>query len=193
MDDILNEINQKNTQYQRAAINRAKFLLSGNEDVRGQLKEILLAVNERINEDKMALGGIYEIGFLEDLIRLYSVSFLDERSFYSPTEGKREFVPQKLENHEVDLEARQEKLRKMMEKMQRVLSKEKIENYVLDQLQDRPQMMASQLPLASAEDFVKIIYVRLYGQRKKLKYYVEPEEMIEVRGYRFRDFRIRRK
>lgn len=193
MDDILNEINQKNTQYQRAAINRAKFLLSGNEDVRGQLKEILLAVNERINEDKMALGGIYEIGFLEDLIRLYSVSFLDERSFYSPTEGKKEFVPQKLENHEVDLEARQEKLRKMMEKMQRVLSKEKIENYVLDQLQDRPQMMASQLPLASAEDFVKIIYVRLYGQRKKLKYHVEPEEMIEVRGYRFRDFRIRRK
>lgn len=193
MDDILNEINQKNTQYQRAAINRAKFLLSGDEDVRGQLKEILLAVNERINEDKMALGGIYEIGFLDDLIRLYSVSFLDERSFYSPTEGKKEFVPQKLENHEVDLEARQEKLRKMMEKMQRVLSKEKIENYVLDQLQDRPQMMASQLPLASAEDFVKIIYVRLYGQRKKLKYYVEPEEMIEVRGYRFRDFRIRRK
>ena len=193
MDDILNEINQKNTQYQRAAINRAKFLLSGNEDVRGQLKEILLAVNERINEDKMALGGIYEIGFLEDLIRLYSVSFLDERSFYSPTEGKKEFVPQKLENHEVDLEARQEKLRKMMEKMQRVLSKEKIENYVLDQLQDRPQMMASQLPLASAEDFVKIIYVRLYGQRKKLKYHVEPEEMIEVSGYRFRDFRIRRK
>ena len=193
MDDILNEINQKNTQYQRAAINRAKFLLSGDEDVRGQLKEILLAVNERINEDKMALGGIYEIGFLDDLIRLYSVSFLDERSFYSPTEGKKEFVPQKLENHEVDLEARQEKLRKMMEKMQRVLSKEKIENYVLDQLQDRPQMMASQLPLASAEDFVKIIYIRLYGQRKKLKYHVEPKEMIEVRGYRFRDFRIRRK
>lgn len=193
MDDILNEINQKNTQYQRAAINRAKFLLSGDEDVRGQLKEILLAVNERINEDKMALGGIYEIGFLDDLIRLYSVSFLDERSFYSPTEGKKEFVPQKLENHEVDLEARQEKLRKMMEKMQRVLSKEKIENYVLDQLQDRPQMMASQLPLASAEDFVKIIYIRLYGQRKKLKYYVEPEEIIEVGGYRFRDFRIGRK
>ncbi|MFP9035958.1 Wadjet anti-phage system protein JetA family protein, partial [Enterococcus faecalis] len=27
MDDILNEINKKNTQYQRAAINRAKFLL----------------------------------------------------------------------------------------------------------------------------------------------------------------------
>ena len=119
------------------------------------------------------------------------------KTFSNPGEiskkGKKEFVPQKLENHEVDLEARQEKLRKMMEKMQRVLSKEKIENYVLDQLQDRPQMMASQLPLASAEDFVKIIYIRLYRQRKKLKYYVEPEEIIEAGGYRFRDFRIGRK
>ena len=41
MDDILAEINQKNTQYQKAAINRAKFYLIGGEDVRGQLKEIL--------------------------------------------------------------------------------------------------------------------------------------------------------
>lgn len=36
MDDILAEINQKNTQYQKAAINRAKFYLIGGEDVRGQ-------------------------------------------------------------------------------------------------------------------------------------------------------------
>ena len=45
MDDILYEINQKNTQYQRAAINRAKFYLIGGEDVRGQLKEILSCLN----------------------------------------------------------------------------------------------------------------------------------------------------
>ena len=40
MDEILNEINKKNTRYQRAAINRARFLLSSSEDIRGQLKEI---------------------------------------------------------------------------------------------------------------------------------------------------------
>ena len=89
MDEILNEINQKNTQYQRAAINRAKFLLSGNDDVRGQLKEILMGINEAINREQMDLGGIYEIEFLENLIRIYSSSFLDEASFYSPVEGRR--------------------------------------------------------------------------------------------------------
>ena len=67
MDDILQEINQKNTQYQRAAIGRAKFLLAGNEDVRGQLKEILMGINEEINRENMDLGGIYRIDFLDDL------------------------------------------------------------------------------------------------------------------------------
>ena len=46
MDDILAEINRKNTQYQRAAVNRAKFLLAGTEDVRGQMKEILLYIDK---------------------------------------------------------------------------------------------------------------------------------------------------
>lgn len=193
MDDILNEINQKNTQYQKAAVNRAKFLLSGDEDVRGQLKEILLGIHEKINEEQMNLGGIYEISFLEELIRLYSCSFLDEKSFYSPTEGRKEFVPQKLEGHEVDEKARQQKLRKMMEKMQRVLSTGKIEAYVMEQLGKRQEMTASQLPLESVEDFVKIIYIRLYGQRKNLKYQVEPGEITEVNGFRFRDFKIGRK
>ena len=122
MDDILNEINQKNTQYQRAAINRAKFLLSGNEDIRGQIKEILLGMNEVINEEKMDLGGIYEIEFLDNLVRIYSCSFLDENSFYSPIEGKKEFIPQQMKRQEPDMELRQEKMRRMMEKMQKILS-----------------------------------------------------------------------
>ena len=146
MDEILNEINQKNTQYQRAAINRAKFLLSGNDDVRGQLKEILMGINEAINREQMDLGGIYEIEFLENLIRIYSSSFLDEASFYSPVEGRKEFVPQQIANHKPDLALRQEKLRKLAEKMSRVLSVEKIEKYVDKCLGEQREMRAAQFP-----------------------------------------------
>lgn len=193
MDDILNEINQKNTQYQRAAINRAKFLLSGNEDIRGQLKEILLGIHEVMNRERMDLGGIYEIEFLESLVRIFSCSFLDEGSFYSPTEGRKEFVPRQMINREPDLELRQEKLRCMMEKMQRILSVEKIGCYVEECLGNRNEMLATELPLSNVEDFVKIIYVRLYGQRKNMKYKIETTHEKEVNGFRFKDFRIWRK
>lgn len=193
MDDILNEINKKNTQYQRAAINRAKFLLSGNEDIRGQLKDILLGMNEVINAEKMELGGIYEIGFLEQLIRIYSCNFLDESSFYSPIEGKKEFMPQQMHRKEPDMELRQEKMRHMMEKMQKILSPGKIDEYVNNYMENKEEILATELPLSNVEDFVKIIYVRLYGQRKNMKYRIETTEEKEVNGFRFKDFRIRRK
>lgn len=193
MDDILNEINQKNTQYQRAAINRARFLLSGNEDIRGQIKELLVGIHEVMNEEKMELGGIYEIEFLDNLVRLYSCGFLDESSLYSPIEGKKEFKPQQMINREPDLELRQEKMRRIAEKMKKILSVGKIERYVDECMGDRKEMLATELPLSDVEDFVKIIYVRLYGQRKNMRYGVETGEEKEVNGFRFRDFRIWRK
>ena len=193
MDDILMEINQKNTQYQRAAINRARFLLSGDEDVRGQLKEILLGLNEAVNEEQMDLGGIYRIEFLDGLIRLYGSSVMDSNSLYSPTEGRKEFVPQELVAEEPDLLLRQEKMRRITEKMQRILSPEKIGKYVDSQLGDNLEMRAAQFPLEKVEDFIKIIYIRLYGQRKNMSYTVESLKETEAGGYRFKDFVIRRK
>lgn len=193
MDDILNEINQKNTQYQRAAINRAKFLLSGNEDIRGQIKELLMGINEVMNQEQMDFGGIYEISFLDELVRLYSCGFLDENSLYAPVEGRKEFEPQKIAHREPDLQARAEKMRRMQEKMERVLSAEKIGRYVETCLGEKREMKASEFPMDDIEDFVKIIYVRLYGQRKHMKYRVETTEETEVNGFRFKDFKIWRK
>lgn len=193
MDDILEEINQKNTQYQKAAINRAKFYLIGGEDVRGQLKEILSELNERINADSMELGGIYRITFLDELIRIYSSGVLDEKSLYVPIEGKKEFKPVELADELPDMELRQEKLKKMMEKMERVLNPQKIDLYVQKCMKDRKEILASELPLRTTEDFVHMIYVRLYGQRKNMKYEITPGKDITVNGYQFRDYVIRKK
>ena len=146
-----------------------------------------------MNKEKLDLGGIYEIEFLENLVRMYSSSFLDENSFYSPIEGKKEFAPQQMPRREPDLKLRQEKMRRMMEKMQKILSAEKIGHYVENCLGDRKEMMATDLPLENVEDFVKIIYIRLYGQRKNMKYGIETTEEREVNGFRFKDFRIWRK
>lgn len=193
MDDILEEINQKNTQYQKAAINRAKFYLIGGEDVRGQLKEILSELNERINADTMELGGIYRITFLDELIRIYSSGVLDEKSLYVPIEGKKEFKPIELSGELPDMELRQAKLKKMMEKMERVLNPQKIDLYVKNCMKDREEILASELPLKTTEDFVHMIYVRLYGQRKNMRYEITPDKDITVNGYQFRDYVIRKK
>lgn len=193
MDDILREINQKNTQYQRSAVNRARFMLMGSEDVRGQIKEILIGINEKITEEQMNPGGVYRIDFLEELIRIYSVGFLDERSFYAPVEGRKEFNPGEVTDAEPDLVMRQMKLCRMAEKMQKVLSVAKINAYVREQLGEKRELSASQFPLRDTEDFVKIIYIRLYGQRKNMDYTIELKSDKEINGYRFKDFVVRLK
>ena len=193
MDDILKEINQKNTQYQRSAVNRARFMLTGSEDVRGQIKELLIGINEEITREQRNLGGIYRIDFLDELIRIYSVSCIDEKSFYSPVEGRKEFKPEEISEAEPDLELRQEKLRRMAQKMQKVLSPAKINDYVRAQLGEKKELLATQFPLESTEDFIKIIYIRLYGQRKNMDYMVELREEKETNGYRFKDFLVRMK
>ena len=193
MDEILSEINQKNTQYQRAAINRAKFYLIGGEDVRGQLKEILSGIGEKMNEESMDLGGIYRIDFMEELVRLYSAAVLDEKSLYTPIEGKKAFEPVAIGDLAPDLELRNEKLQRMMEKLAKVLNPEKINQYVSQNMQGKNIIYASELPLKNTDDFVKMIYVRLYGQRKNMKYKIVVKEEIQYNGYRFRDFEIQRK
>ena len=193
MDEILSEINRKNTQYQRAAINRAKFYLIGGEDVRGQIKEILSGMNEKINQEEMDLSGIYRIEFMDELIRIYSSAVLDEKSLYTPIEGKKAFEPEMLLDTEPDQEFRDEKMRRMLEKLARVINPEKVNHYVEKQLGDRREMLASELPLENTDDFVKMIYIRLYGQRKNMRYTIAVKDMIIKDGYRFNDFTIHRK
>jgi hypothetical protein len=193
MDEILAEINQKNTQYQRAAINRAKFYLIGGEDVRGQLKEILSQLGEKVNDESMDLGGIYRIGFMDELVRLYSAAVLDESSLYTPIEGKKAFEPVPIEEEVPNQKLREEKLKRMMEKLARVLNPEKIDQYVSKNMQGKASIYASELPLKSIDDFVKMIYVRLYGQRKNMKYKIVVKEETQRNGYQFRDFEIVRK
>jgi len=193
MDDILGEINKKNTNYQRAAINRARFLLSSSEDVRGQLKEILVFLNERITEKQLDYNAIYELEEMDGLIRVFSWDYLDMDSLYAPIEGKKEFAPEKVEVPVPDLALRQEKRRKMKERLARVLSPQKIEAYVEEQLGDRKQMYASELPLEEDDTFIRVIYIRLYGQRKNMSYELEMKQVMEKDGFRFRDFLIRRR
>lgn len=193
MDEILSEINEKNGKYQRAAINRAKFYLIGGEDVRGQLKDIVSVMNEQINREELDLNGIYRINYLDELIKLYHVSVIDEKSLYKPIEGKKNFSPTPIDDVQPDFALREEKLRKMMEKLEKVLEPEKINSYIDLQLGTRKNMKASELPMTDVEDFVKLIYVRLYGQRKNMGYHVVLGDEININGFEFRDFTIARK
>ena len=193
LDEIIEEIDSKNSSYQRAAINRAKFLLSYGEDISGQIKEILIRISSEISEKELSLNSIYTMDFMENLFTLYGTSFYEEESLYKPVEGRKDFTPEKLTIKEIDKEKRAEKLRLMKLKLQQTMSVQQIEAYVYEILGEKQVLCASQFPTTSKEDFVKLIYIRLYGQRRQINYRIVPKESVIKGGYRFRDFEIWRK
>lgn len=193
MDEILDEINKKNTRYQRAAINRARFLLSSSEDIRGQIKEILTHLNEKIQEMGMDYNGMYQLEEMDGLIKLFSWEYLDTDSLYAPIEGRKEFKPQPYVEPEPDEGLREEKRLLMRAKLERILSVDKIGAYVEQMLAGREQMLASELPLGETDTFIRLIYIRLYGQRKNMNYRLKLKGPVEKDGYRFRDFEIWRR
>lgn len=66
-------------------------------------------------------------------------------------------------------------------------------SYVDEVLTGKERMLASERRLRGAADFMRLIYIRLYGQRKHVNYRLELKEPTEKNGYRFRDFEIRKK
>ena len=44
--------------------------------------------------------------------------------------------------------------------------RDRIERFVEEQLGDREKIYASELPMETMDDFIRLIYVRLYGSRK---------------------------
>ena len=227
MDIILEEINQKNTKYQGAAIARAKFLLTSSADVKGQLKNIVTGLAEKMQEESLDPAGLYELEETDRLIRVFSWNFLDMDSLYAPVEGRKEFAPQELEAVEIDEVQRLTKRLAMEKKLANVLSPAKISAYVEKCLNGRDSMMAAEIlqyrkfgeedegaeaaqVLAASQDetgdragvqiveseysdlerFIRLIYIRLYGQRKRMSYRIIPQNETEVKGFRFRNFTI---
>lgn len=190
LDDLIEEISRKSAAYQRSAVERAKFLLASKEDVRGQLKEILVGLNEIAEEQSLDFNSIYEFEFLDEMIKLSSVSVMDGESFYQPNEGKQDFIPEQAVSREISEEKKAEKKRKLEEKLAKVLNVEKIEQYVLEVMQEKQEIKASELPMDTEDDFVKMIYIRLYGQRKQKKYRIEMLDDRKTGKYSFRDFLI---
>ena len=85
---------------------------------------------------------------MDRLIKLFPGSIWIRIPCNAPVEGKKEFIPEVTESFEANEELREEKRRRMEEKLARILSPEKINVYVKDMLGDRQVMAASEFPVS---------------------------------------------
>ncbi len=192
-DDIMEEIDTKNTKYIKAAVTRAKFLLNNSKDITGNIKNILSYVNAQYKELELNLSKDY-LEEITAIFTLYSYNYIDENSLYIANEGKKSFKPNKLEKVIISEEERNKKLQAFKDKQEKQYSIKKVNNIVLDMLDGHEYINTSEIDINNIDDFIKIIYIRLYGNNPLAKYFIKKDNSIyNKNGFELNNFEIWRK
>jgi len=193
LDDIMHDIDSKNSKYIRAAVTRAKFLLNNSKDNTGLLKSILNYVSTEYRELELNLSSDY-LEEITDIFTLYSYGYIDEASLYIANEGKKSFIPSKMKKQAISEEDRKRRLEEFREKQKNKYSQKNINKIVNDFLGERQNMNASEIEIDTIDDFIKVIYIRIYGNNILSKYSIKRGKTIVIKnGFSFKNFEIWRK
>jgi len=190
IDDIIREIDRKNSQYIRTSMTRIKYLLNSSKDIEGQINIILKYIVNKFRDNNLELKHDY----LEEIIPLFGIfpqSFLDNQSLYVAHEGRGNFASQPIEDVFLTEEERLKRIEEFKERNRNRLTKTFINEYVDNLLGDKEVINASQIPFSTIRDFLIIIYIRLYASSKHMIYRIKKlDNYISINGYYFRDFEI---
>ncbi len=179
IDGLMDEINRKNNRYIHSALARITFLLEAHDDLEGKTNRILKAL----------VSGSLEP---DQLFSLFKTVYLDEESLYTPKKKRLRVKQSFAEEPPLDEEA----LRSFQELLaqEQKYSKRAVEQHFLELLQDREELRSDELDLADLEALTYLVLGYLYASDGSGPLaIVEEDRVATVNGYRFGQFRFRRR
>lgn len=194
-DEIVDEIDRKNSKYIRNAVERAKFLLLNSNNAEGKISKIIQYLAEQFNKDEEK--NLTEDAS-EDICRIFNIfpqGYLSGESLKAIPISKRITEVDELSECFVLSEDERE-LRRLaiIEKNKNRFSKKNISTYVDEMLKEKQTVMASEIEILSRRDMIRVIFIYLYGKEDKTEFMVTNcGNQIEKKGFRFRDFEIKRR
>lgn len=173
MDNLLEEIDRRNAQYANSSFMQIKYILNSSRDTEGQLLEILKYLAGLLKGSSYGKGSSVPT-LMGGLFSIYEQNFLDVASLYTAREISRSHNPEDLVSlAELDPEERAQALARVRERLASNMTREHINEFVLQQLGERESARASQFPLETIEDLVRMIYIAAYSHSRTVDYTAE--------------------
>lgn len=194
-DEIVDEIDKRNSKYIRNAVERARFLLLNSNNAEGKISKILQYMADEFNKDEEE--KLTE-DVSDDICRLFNVfpqGFLSGESLKTIAISKKITDVEEITT-ECELNEEERELKRMVirEKNKNRFSKKNVTHFVLEMLEKQPTVKASDIEITSRRDMIRVIFINLYGRADKSDYIiVSKDEMVEKEGFRFKDFEIKRR
>lgn len=198
MDELLNGIDKRNSQYASASYTQVKYgLFQSNADTSGQLVDILNRLANDIKEGRSDRSDTVS----DDAAGLFSIfgqGYIDENSIYKPRSMARNHQPEAInELIGPTHEQKEKKIRQFKQRLDSLMSKERINKLVMDYLKDKDSITASEMDIDDIEDLINLIYTADYAGSKGVDYRAEFEGRPMVRSangaFEFKDIEIKRR
>ncbi len=172
IDEILEEIDRRNVQYARAAVEKLRFQLRHGKGSEQSLRRALsyLSGEARRRGEHEAVAA--DVG---RFIRLFPQRSIDELSIKTPPRQRQEHIPQPLRIPEVPGQIRQAKLERFHKRVREEIVVEEINRYVGELLAERDKLPLSELPLYAREEWIRLIYIILYSRSRRANYLLSGE------------------
>lgn len=168
MDDILVEIDRRNSQYARSAVEKLRFQMQQGRGIEQQLIGLLrhLAVRARNAGEQEELPP--EVA---GSVRLFRQQVVDELSVKMPAQSRKEHQPQPIKVVEIEQAVRSGKLNRFRERVGQEITVDEINSYVNDRLlKNRQSLPLSACPLETRSQWVRLIYILLYSRSKRAEF-----------------------
>lgn len=193
-DNIIDEIDYKNSKYIGSAVARAKFLLNNTNNSEGKISKILAYISNTLNNENNLNMNDESEDMLIKLFNIFPQGFIDNNSAYVIPISRKISLPEQLDNT-LGISEEERKLRKLAlkEKNKNRFSRKNINQYINELLEGKKAILASTLKLETKRDLIRIVFINLYGRDKKSIYKTTPlEQVIQIDSYKFCDFLIER-
>ena len=195
-DDIMEEIDRKNSRYIRNAVERSKFLLTTSNDMEGKISTILQSMAQELNrkEDTTILEAVS--GEIAQAFRLFPFKCLMRESIRAVPVVRKMTEIDDVENRRViSIEERQRRREEIRQKNKIKFSRKNITEYVMNLLQNKESLHVLDFPHNSKRDIIRLIYIEIYSKTSGSPYLVifNEKRKVEVNGYRFPDFKVKKR
>lgn len=184
IDLTMNQIEQKNTDYVRASVQRIQYLLTNDKELKGKLVHILKnSKKENVIEE------------MEKQVKLLRQEYINKDSIYirNSNDKRKQGKPMPLkQGKEIDTKTFYE----FAKSLKNLYSNQKINEFMQINFKNKPFIYSEEVELKTVEDLILLILATIKADKSgKSFYYIEDsEEIINNNGFKIPNIKfIRRK
>lgn len=167
--EILDEIDERNRKYHRAAITQIKFHINKTGHFTSKVNNILRFLSHVVKEGNEELKDYVEEG-ITGRIDLFNQEYIEERSFKTGNERKPKIQPNPMKSRTVNNETRARKIKEYREQLKNEITVQKTNQYVNDVLDKKDVKNLSEFPFLTKDDYVNMIFTVLHSTNYKSNY-----------------------